>query len=132
MVRDLPLESIHKDAFKAAEATHCAREQGKYWELHDRLFARQRELGRDDLTRHARALGLEVAAFDRCLDAGKHADAIRKDLAEARRLGATGTPTFFLGVTDPAGSQIRATRMVGAQPYSAFKEAIEGLLSSRK
>jgi protein-disulfide isomerase len=132
VVRDLPLESIHKDAFKAAEATHCANEQGKYWEMHDRLFARQQELGREHLTKHAQALGLEVTAFERCIDTGKHADAIRKDLAEAQRLQATGTPTFFLGVTDPGSSQLKATRMVGAQPYSAFKEAIERLLSSRK
>jgi protein-disulfide isomerase len=132
VVRDLPLESIHKDAFKAAEATHCARDQGKYWEMHDRLFARQRELGRADLAKHAQALGLEVAAFEQCLDAGKHAEAIRKDLAEARRLRATGTPTFFIGVADPSGSQIRATRMVGAKPYPAFKELIERLLASPK
>ena len=132
MVRDLPLESIHKDAFKAAEATHCAHEQGKYWEMHDRLFARQQELGPEHLPKHAQALGLQVAAFERCIDTGKYADAIRKDLAEAQRLQATGTPTFFLGVTNPNSPQMKATRLVGAQPYSAFKEAIERLLSSQK
>jgi protein-disulfide isomerase len=78
VVRDLPLESIHKEAFKAAEATHCARDQGKYWEMHGRLFANQRQLGRDDLTRHAQALGLDKGAFERCLESGKHADAIAR------------------------------------------------------
>ena len=131
-MRDLPLESIHPLAFKAAEATHCAGDQGKYWEMHDRLFANQRELARKDLSKHAEALGLDVAAFDRCLDSGKQVARIRKDMAEAQRLQTTGTPTFFLGLTDPKGSQIKGTRMAGAQPYEAFKAAIERLLSSKK
>ena len=100
--------------------------------MHDRLFARQQELGREHLPKHAQALGLEVTAFERCIDTGKYADPIRKDLAEAQRLQATGTPTFFLGVTNPNSSQVKATRLVGAQPYSTFKEAIERLLSSQK
>ena len=131
VVRDLPLESIHKEAFKAAEATHCARDQGKYWEMYVRLFANQRQLGRDDLTQHAQALGLDKGAFERCLESGKHADAIRKDLAEAQRLQVTGTPTFFIGVTG-ANGQMKATRLVGAQPYSAFKTAIDKLLAEAK
>ena len=132
MVRDLPLESIHPLAVKAAEATHCAGEQGKYWEMHDRLFANQRELGRPDLSKHAQAIGLDVAAFDQCVDGGKAAARVRKDMAEAQKLQATGTPTFFLGVTDPNGSQIKGTRMWGAQPYEAFKDALDRLLSSQK
>ncbi len=128
----MPLESIHPLAFKAAEATHCAGDQGKYWEMHDRLFANQREIARKDLSKHAEALGLDVAAFDQCLDGGKSAGRIRKDMAEAQRLQTTGTPTFFLGVTEANGSQIKGTKMAGAQPYQAFKDAIERLLSSRK
>jgi protein-disulfide isomerase len=131
VVRDLPLESIHKDAFKAAEATHCAREQGKYWEMHDRLFANQRQLGRDDLVKHGQELGLKMQPFEQCLANAKYADAIKKDLAEAARLQVTGTPTFFIGVTGPSG-EMKATRMVGAQPYSAFKAAIDKLLAEAK
>ena len=132
VVRDLPLEALHKDAFKAAEATHCARDQGKYWEMHDRLFANQRQLGRDDLAKHAQAIGLDVGTFDRCLAGGKHADAIRKDMAEAQRLQVTGTPTFLIGVANPNSSEMKATRLVGAQPYSAFKALIDGLLAGAK
>jgi protein-disulfide isomerase len=132
VVRDLPLESIHKEAFKAAEATHCARDQGKYWEMHDRLFADQRQLGPDHLARHAKALGLDMTAFERCVASGKHADAVRKDLAEAQRLQVTGTPTFFIAVTGPNDSEMKATRLVGAQPYSAFKTAIDRLLAAPK
>ncbi len=100
--------------------------------MHDRLFANQRELARKDLSKHAEALGLDVAVFDQCLDSGKYAARIRKDMAEAQRLQATGTPTFFLGLADPNGSQFKGTKMVGAQPYEAFKAAIERLLSSQK
>ena len=94
-------------AFKAAEATHCAGEQGKYWEMHDRLFANQRELARPDLSKQAQALGLQ-------------------------KLQVNGTPTFFVGVTDPSSSEIKGTRITGAQPYPAFQAAIERLLSSQK
>jgi protein-disulfide isomerase len=129
-VRDLPL-SIHRNAFKAAEATHCAADQGKYWEFHDLLFANQAKLNRQDLTAHARTLDLNVAAFDECVDRGKHAARIRKDVAETRRLGPTGTPTFLLGLTDPNSTQLKVVRVVrGAQAFSAFQEAIDSLLSS--
>jgi protein-disulfide isomerase len=131
VVRDLPLESIHPNAFKAAEASHCAREQGKYWEMHDRLFANQRQLGRDDLTKHAQEIGLKMPAFEQCMASAKYADAIKKDLAEATRLQVSGTPTFFIGVTGGNG-EMKATRMVGAQPYAAFKAAIEKLLAEAK
>lgn len=132
VTRDLPLESIHPLAMKAAEASHCAGEQGKYWEMHGRLFANQRQLARPDLSKHAQALGLDVAAFDQCVDTGKSTAKIRKDMAEAQRLQVTGTPTFFLGLTDANSSQIKGVRMSGAQPYAAFKDAIERLLSSQK
>ncbi len=132
MIRDLPLQSIHRLAMKAAEATQCAGEQGKYWEMHDRLFANQQELARPDLSKHAQALGLDMAAFDECLDTGKAAARIRKDMAEAQDLRINGTPTFFLGVTDPNSSQIKGTRLVGAQPYQAFKDVIERLLSPKE
>ena len=100
--------------------------------MHGRLFANQTQLGREDLSKHAQALGLDVAAFDQCLDGGKHAARVRKDQTDAVRVQATGTPTFFLGLTDPSRSQIKAgTRLWGAQPYEAFKAAIDGLLSSQ-
>ena len=100
--------------------------------MHDRLFANQRELARQDLSKHAQALGVDVAAFEQCMDTGSSAARIRKDMAEAQRLQTTGTPTFFLGLTESNPSQIKGTRLVGAQPYQTFKDAIERLLSSQK
>jgi protein-disulfide isomerase len=131
VTRDLPLEAIHPFAMKAAEATHCAGEQGKYWEMHDRLFANQRELARPDLSKHAQALGLDVAAFDQCMDTGKSTARIRKDVAEAEKLQANGTPTFFVGLTSGNGSQIKGIRIVGAVPYQTFKQAIDRLLAEK-
>ena len=64
VLRDMPLEAIHPQAFKAAEASRCAGEQGKFWEMHDRLFTNQNALARKDLSAHAQALGLDGAAFD--------------------------------------------------------------------
>jgi protein-disulfide isomerase len=126
--RDFPLEQIHKDAFGAAEAARCAGEQGRYWEMHDRLFAQGRALGRDQLPAHAEAAGLDVAAFTACLETGQYADAVRADLAEGGNLGVSATPTFFLGLTD--GDQIRQVRQIrGAQPYSVFKAEIDKLLA---
>ena len=133
IVRDYPIESIHKFAFQAAEATHCAGEQGKYWETHDRFFTAPPTLARKDLSKHAEALGLDVAAFDKCVESGKYAARIRKDIAEGQKFSVNGTPTFFLGLTDPNGKELKSVRTIrGAQNYAGFKDAIESLLAGKK
>ena len=130
--RDFPIEAIHPLAFKAHEAAHCAGEQRKYWEMHDRLFANQKALNPKDLSRHAKALGLDLSNFRQCLGSGKYAKKIRKDMAEGVKAGVKGTPTFFLGFTNPNDSKLRPMiRIRGAHPYPKFKQAIENLLSSR-
>lgn len=92
--KDVPLP-MHSHAQKAAEASHCAGEQGKYWEYHDRLYlTRQLELG--ELKEHARTLKLDGEKFDKCLDTAKYMDQVRKSLAEGQRLGIEGTPSFFM------------------------------------
>jgi protein-disulfide isomerase len=129
--RDFPLESIHKDAFKAAEAAECAGEQGKFWEMHTRLFENQRALS--DLSPHAKAIGIDTAKFQQCLESGKSAAKIRKDLADGQKAGVTGTPSFFLGVTQRNDPKVKVLRTLkGAQPYTSFKDAIDGLLSSQE
>jgi len=131
--RNFPLEAIHPNAFKAAEAAHCAGAQGKYWEMHDRLFANQGALAPAQLLVHGQELGLDPRAFRQCLDGEQYAAEIRKDLEDGQKAGIRGTPTFFLGLTDAKTSQLRPAKMiVGAQPYTSFKEAIETLLASRK
>lgn len=133
VLRDFPLEGIHKDAFKAGEAAHCAGDQGKFWEMHARLFADQGALGPSDLVQRAQALGLDVPAFQRCLESGKYAARIRKDLVDGQRAGVSGTPTFFLGLSEPNNREVRVVRMIrGALPYASFKDAIDSLLSPPK
>ena len=128
--RDFPIESIHREAFKAHEAANCAGEQGKYWEMHDRLFQNQSQLGAADLPKYAQAIGMDMALFQQCLTSGKRAGEIRNDLEEGQKAGVNGTPTFFLGLQEADGKTIKVLRTIlGAQPYPQFKEAIEGALN---
>lgn len=124
---NLPLE-MHRFAFKAAEAANCAGEQGKYWEMHNKLFENQTKL--DPLTPYAEAVGLDVPKFEECLNSGRQAAAIRRDMAAAQQAGVNGTPTFFLAYTDPKSSKIKTVRrLTGAVPYAALKAEIDKLLS---
>ncbi len=125
---DLPLEAIHKSAFGAAKAARCAGEQGKYWEMHDRLFANQKEL--EPWAPHAQAIGLDLTAFDACVASDKEDAAIRRDMAEAQKLGITGTPAFLIGRTDPKSSKLTILAAVrGARPFADFKTEIDKLLA---
>jgi protein-disulfide isomerase len=112
--RHYPLDR-HQDAPKAAEAAECAREQGRFWDMHERLFASQEALAVPDLKRHARALGLDGAAFDACLDSGQKAARWREDRAAAEAYAPTGTPVFF----------VNGRLLVGAQPLGAFVRVID-------
>jgi protein-disulfide isomerase len=124
VVVNLPLDAMHKSAFKAAEAAACAGEQGKFWEMQERLFNNQQIL--DQWKEHAEAIGLDVNKFDACLDTARQAADVRNDIAEARGAGVNGTPAFFLGYTDPASNSIKTVaKLVGSQPYAAFKAAID-------
>lgn len=126
--RDFPLVSIHQNAFKAAEAANCAGKQEKYWEMHGRLFANQNQLGMNHLPLHAKAIGLDMRLFEQCLKESEQA-AVKRDVQEGLKAGVEGTPTIFFGVRDGDSQDIKVLRMiVGAQPYPAFKEAIESLL----
>jgi len=131
--RDFPLESIHPLALKAAEGAHCAGEQDKYWEMHDRLLRNQMAIDVKVLLLHAKMLGLDLPKFQQCLDSGKYTATVRESAVEGRRAGVPGTPGFFLGLTDPNEPVLKAVAYVdGAQPYTVFKEAIDRLLSPPK
>ncbi len=92
--KDVPLP-MHSHAEKAAEAAHCAGEQGKYWEYHDKLYM-SRQLEVSDLKEHAKTLKLDTEQFNKCLDTGKYLSQVRTTLAEGQRLGIEGTPSFFM------------------------------------
>jgi len=128
--QDMPLE-FHKNAFKAAEAAHCAGDQGKFWEMHDLLFQNQTALDPEQLPAHAKSLGLSESAFSQCLESGKFAAQIRQDIAQAGTVGITGTPTFFIGLVQPGDGRVKVMKkLVGAKPYAEFKSAFDSLLTT--
>lgn len=127
--RDFPIESIHPQARKAAEAAHCASDQGKYWEMHDTLFRNQGALRPDSLKGYARDLGLDAEAFNACLDSGKYAGTVGEHVAAGTAVGVTGTPSFFVGKTTADGT-IEATGIRGAQPLATFRQVLDRLLDA--
>jgi protein-disulfide isomerase len=114
--RQSPIASIHPFAFKAAEASLCAHDQGKFWELHDALFQDQSKLAVSDLKATARRLGIDGKKFDACLDAGRYVEQVQNDLKEAQRVGANGTPAIFINGTYVEG---------GSVPFSVLESLIE-------
>jgi protein-disulfide isomerase len=129
--RDFPLDSIHPYARKAAEAAHCAGDQGKYWEMHDTMFTNQEALKPDNLLGFARDMKLDLDAFNACLDSGKHSAAVAKNLADGSAVGIGGTPGFFIGKTQQNGT-IEAMFIKGAQPVAVFNQVIDRLLDEKK
>lgn len=128
--RDLPLP-MHPHAMIAARAAHCAGEQGKYWEMHDSLFAKQNVIRDVDMPGRAKELGLDSAKFSECLSSDRYTDEINKSAAEAQKLGIGGTPTFFIGKIDSSGEVTDLKTIIGTRPYDVFKSAIEDSLASK-
>ena len=127
--RDYPLDQIHPHARKAAEAAHCAGDQGKFWEMHDRLFQHSSALAPPQLAEHARALGLDTATFDECLSSGRHAARVERGLADGAAAGVRGTPAFVIGKTKPGSDTVEGTPVRGAQSLETFRRIIEQLLA---
>jgi len=126
--RDYPLDQMHPQARKAAEAAHCAGEQGKYWEMHDLLFQNQQTLASPQLSEHARNLGLDGATFDACLESAKYAARVKESQSNGAEAGVRGTPGFILAKTQP-GDSVEGTPVRGAQPIDAFRKLIDQILS---
>ncbi len=112
--RHLPVPS-HEFAFKAAEASECAADQGKFWEYHDILFERQPSLSENSLKRYAAGIGLNATLFEACLGSGVMSPRVRADAEEAAKARVSSTPTFF----------INGKKVVGAQPIEQFRKVID-------
>src|SRR3989344_251176 len=123
VIRDLPL-SFHQNAHAAAEAARCAGDQEAYFEYHDKLFETQTawaELAdpNETFSGYAGELGLNRSTFSSCLTDGKYKAQVDEDLGLAQKVGANGTPTFF----------INGKALVGAQPFAAFKAMLDAELN---
>lgn len=119
MLLDLPLERIHRKAFAAAEATQCAADQGKYWEMHDHLFENQHRIRPENFAGFAGEIGLDPAAFTACLEGGRHEAEVEAGRRLAAAAGARGTPSFVIGKTRPDGN-VTGDLIVGAKAYPVF------------
>jgi predicted DsbA family dithiol-disulfide isomerase len=117
--RQFPLPSLHPNAFKAAEASLCAHEQDRFWDMHDLLFTEQDRLTVRDLKEKAGRLGLDQAEFDACLDTSRYTEQIQEDQREGRLAGINGTPALFLNGIPVEG---------GAVSYDVAAAAIEAEL----
>lgn len=116
--RDFPL-SFHAQAQKAAEAAECAGEQNKYYDMHEKLFTDGVQGGPASFKKFATDIGLNTDKFNDCLDSGKMADEIQKDVSDGAQYGISGTPGFF----------VNGQLISGAQPYPVFAQAIEQALN---
>lgn len=128
--KNMPLENLHPNAKSAAMAAECANEQGKFWDYHNKLFANQNSWANlasvnatSTFKQYASQIGLDTTNFNSCVDSGKYADKVNKDSQDGASYGATGTPTFFIG-NDKKGY----TKLVGAQPYTTFQQALDSEL----
>jgi len=119
---------IGPDSFPAAQAAHCANDQGKYWEYHDETYSNWDGentgwAGIYNLKRFASNIDLDQNSFNQCLDSEKYAKKVRANTELGRKIGITGTPTFFI-----FDSEGEATKIVGAQPYSSFAKVLDSKL----
>jgi protein-disulfide isomerase len=118
--RHYPLD-FHPFAQKAAEAGACAQDQGKFWELHDKMFTNQAKLAVDDLKGYAKSLGMDAAKFDKCLDSGEKKPLVEEDTKAGSAAGVNGTPAFF----------INGVFINGAQPFEQIKQTIDRELKKK-
>ena len=118
--RQFPLTNIHPDAQFAAEASLCAQEQGRFWEMHDILFENQRELSEDNILAKIQPLRIDTEKFRECLASGRHKPEIREDIRAATAAGTDSTPTLY----------INGIHLSGGQPYRSVAAIINRELTN--
>ncbi|MBW2986396.1 DsbA family protein [Candidatus Woesearchaeota archaeon] len=109
---------FHSHAQLAAEASECAHDQGKFWEMHDKIFENQKDLSEESLKTWAEELELDMDDFNSCLDSHKYAEKVKLSMAEGQKVGVQGTPSVL----------IEDELVVGAQPFENFKKVIDSKL----
>jgi protein-disulfide isomerase len=128
--RDFPIDTLHPEAMRAHEAAQCAAEQDRFWDLHYRLFSAPGTHTDAELEARAMEAGLNLPEWRECLASGRTRAAIEASVATAEGLGASGTPTFLIGLRDQATGRIRIVRgITGAQPFEVFQQALDAILT---
>lgn len=128
--KDFPLTQIHPGAVPAALYSECAREQGKWRQMHDTIFVEQSKLGagtvnfgQTELDQWARTAGLDMSSLNNCVSSNKYVQEVQDDLQKGASMGVTGTPSFFIGNKERGFVQL-----TGAQPYAVLKQVIDQYL----
>jgi protein-disulfide isomerase len=130
--RDFPIAENHPEAIRAHVASRCAAEQGKFWEIHARLFSPPGSHRPEALLALAKNVGLNTAAFSACVASDKYTPIIRQSTAFTISLGGDGTPYFLIGKMTPGTMQFQPmTRMSGASPFERFQQALDGVLAQK-
>ena len=119
---------------KVSEASHCAAEQGKYWQLHDKLFQNYGKYSDSEIAQYVQQAGADPTIFQKCAESDRYAKIVRDSMEQGTAAGVDGTPTFMLGVIDPADpTKLKTVRtVVGAQTLDQFRAAIDAVIESSK
>lgn len=128
--RHYPLP-VHAHARPAAQAANCAQRQGKFWEMHDWLFAHQAALDESAFARAGRDLSLDVAAYDACRDSPEVRAEVDQDVRDAVKAGVRGTPAFVIGRSEPNGT-VTGEVAVGVHSVEAIREQLEMLTATAR
>ena len=127
--RDLP-EPVDTNAWFKARAARCAGDQGKFWQMHDLLFANQAATSAEVIAL-AQTLGVDLGEFNRCISSEKYLQNIQRSAAGAKRMGLYGTPAFLIGTLSDDGDFLRVNRvLVGAETYESIKSVLDELLGA--
>lgn len=120
--RHFPLIHFHKDAFKAALAAEAAKQQGKFWEMHDKIFENQGNIKEGDLLKYAEELKLDMDAFKKTMNSQETKEIVERDMELGKEFGILATPSFF----------INGKMFFGNKPIEVFREAIDDALGRKK
>jgi protein-disulfide isomerase len=131
--KDFPIAQLHPEAIRAHQATRCAAEQGKFWEMHTKMFSPAGTHSLEQLEVHATAAGLAMAPYRECMTSNRTVAAVQASVEAAVALGANGTPSFFVGIRDPETNRVRVVQALsGAQPFAEFEKVLTAVEAQQR
>jgi protein-disulfide isomerase len=131
--KDFPIAQLHPEAIRAHQATRCAAEQGKFWEMHTRMFSPAGTHTAEQLEAHATTAGVSLAPYRDCMASNRTVADVQASVETAVQLGANGTPSFFVGIRDPETNRVRIVQALsGAQPFAEFEKVLTAVEAQQK